>query len=315
MNIAISGCCGFIGSLLCEYLLNRNYTVTGIDNFLYNNQYSVLHLLGNPKFKLIKANICHANSISEIIKSAEIIICCHGLVGMPICKKMPQMAWEVNAESIKNIVKILSKDQRLLIPNTNSGYGATDGTSECTEISPVKPISIYAQSKALGEEYALEHSNVVSLRLATVFGTSGRMRNDLLINNLFVKLYFDKQITLFEPHFMRNYCHIRDVIRGFGWAIYNGNGVYNFGNDDLNMSKLDLANKICDYLSIYRSKITIDETQEDEDKRNYVVSSNKIIKSGFKFEHSLEDGFNELSTICKIYDKKELLLMGNVVVS
>lgn len=310
MHILVSGSAGFIGSFLCDYLLKCNFKVTGVDNCFYNNEQSIFHLLGNRKFDFVKGDVARLN-----FKNYDIIIISHGLVGMPICKKLSSVAWYTNAESIKIIVKSLGKDQKLIYPNSNSGYGTTDGKTECIEDSPMNPISVYGQSKCQGEQYALEHKNTTVLRLATVFGTSSRMRFDLLINNLFAKIYFDREITLFEPHFMRNFVHIRDVVRAMAWSIYNPNGVYNLGNDKLNMSKIQLAEAICDYLSINRSIIKIDESQKDEDQRNYIVSSNKIVKSGFTMDYQLEDGLNELCSLCDMYNKptgkQTLLSMGN----
>jgi len=294
MNILVTGGAGYIGSVLIPELLKKNYNVTVIDNYFFSQ--STLKNIKLNNFSLIKGDVRDLILINQIIKKFDIIIPLAALVGAPLCDLKKKEASEVNFESIVSMKKLLSKDQQIILPVTNSGYGIGKEGELCTESSPLNPISLYGKTKVAAEKEIMDRENSISFRLATVFGMSDRMRIDLLVNHFIYKALKDKKIKIFEGHFKRNYVHIGDVARVFLFAIENfqslKNNTYNFGLENANLSKIELANKIKTFLNDF--EILESNEGKDPDKRNYVVSNKKILSSGFKFKNSLDNGIPEV---------------------
>lgn len=291
MKILITGGAGYLGSTLAERLLDR-YEVTVYDNLSYR-QLSLLHLFKRG-LKFIKGDVRDTDRLINLVKSHDVIIPLAAIVGMPACKENPQLAIDVNFLQIKNIVEQLSIQQKLIIPNTNSQYGSSNEI--ITEESAFNPLSLYAQTKCDAEDTVLSRGNGIVLRLATVFGVSPRMRQDLLVNDFVYKALVDGYLILFESHFVRNYIHILDVARAFEFMIENYdkcNGeVFNVGLSSANLTKLELAQKIKTHLP--NLVIKQEEFREDFDKRNYLVSNAKIENRGFMPKYDLDYGINEL---------------------
>ncbi len=312
-NVLVLGAGGFIGSVLCQDLLSQgNYRVYACDAFVYNNEKSILHLLGHKDFICRPTNVCDISSYRDFLTKADIIIPLAAIVGAPACDRNPSFADEVNFGSIRDLLKETSKQQRICWPNSNSGYGQTDGESQVTEESPLNPCSHYGKTKCAAERLILEHPLGVSLRLATVFGPSPRMRFDLLVNDFVQKLVHFGKLEIFEPHFKRNFVHIRDVSRVFIEMAKNHalTGVYNVGLDEANMSKWELAQNICYYLNMDPSGVTIGDGI-DPDKRNYQVSNKKLLDTGFKFRYGLKEAVWDLATFCQLISPKAAARMGN----
>jgi len=295
-NILVTGGAGYLGSILTPELLNKNYKVTVVDNFMYS-QSSLNYLCSDNNFNIIKGDVRIESLMRPLIKSADIIIPLAAYVGAPLCLKDPIGATTVNHDSVITLIKTLSKDQMVLMPTTNSAYGQGDKNNFCTEDSTLNPISTYAKDKVAIEKELLEkHANTISFRLATVFGMSPRMRIDLLVNDFVYRAVYDRFIVLFEPHFKRNYIHIRDVSRAFIHGIDNFSKmkgqIYNLGLSDANLSKLELCNKIQKYLP----EFVFQEASygKDLDQRNYIVSNAKIEATGFKTAFTLDNGIVEL---------------------
>lgn len=305
MNVLITGGAGYIGSLLTELLLLKGYDVTVVDNLSYN-QLSLLHVCGNKKFKLISGDVMDYVTNENFINGFDVIIPLAAIVGAGACDKYKNLATEVNFLQIKEIVTRLKKNQKLIMPNTDSQYGSS--TEVVTEESPVNPLSHYARTKCEAEKYILEHGNGVCLRLATVFGSSPRMRKDLLVNDFVYKALVDGYLVLFESYFKRNYVHVRDVCKAFLFAIENydkmNNDKFNVGLSSANMSKMELALKVKEHIP--KLVIKTEEFSEDVDKRNYVVSNAKLEKLGWSADYSLDDGIQEL-----IYAHKMVININN----
>lgn len=294
MKIAITGASGYVGSILTKKLLEKNYHVTAIDNFRYENR-NIFQLANYKKLKIIEGDVRDIHILNEILNH-DIIIPLAALVGAPLCDKFPEEAISINQKAIENLAKNKSSEQIIIYPTTNSGYGSTDGTSECDESSPIKPISLYGITKTEAEKFVINEQNTISLRLATVFGISPRMRVDLLVNNFVYKALTEGCLTLFESHFIRNYIHINDVAKAFIHCIENfenmKNNIYNLGLSNANISKKNLALLIKKHISSL--SIVEEEFTKDKDQRNYIVSNDKIEKTGFTPDISLEDGIIEL---------------------
>ena len=218
------------------------------------------------------------------------------LVGAPLCDKFPKDAKEVNLESISILNSQLSKEQHVILPVSNSGYGIGKPGEFCTEQSPLNPISLYGRTKVQSEKIIMERENSVSFRLATVFGMSPRMRTDLLVNYFVNKAITEKKIEIFEGNFKRNYVHIKDVANVFNFTIENFNkmksNTFNFGLENANFSKIELAEKIKTHVKEF--EIIISENGTDPDKRDYIVSNKKILEAGYEFENDLDKGIKEL---------------------
>ena len=294
-NILVTGGAGYIGSILTENLLELGFYVTVVDNFMYK-QASLNHLCHNPRFNIINGDIRNEKVIAPLMKKADTIIPLAALVGAPLCNKDTVGADTTNKEAIYTMLKHKSKDQRIIMPTTNSAYGSGDENNFCTEESPLNPISKYAIDKVLVEKELMQHENVISYRLATVFGMSPRMRTDLLVNDLTYRAVNDGYVIIFEGHFKRNYIHVRDVCDAFLHAIYNFDDmkdqIYNVGLSTANVSKLEL----CEIIKKFVPEFTIveGEIKKDPDQRNYIVSNAKLEATGFEPMFSLEHGVVEL---------------------
>ena len=302
MKILITGGAGYIGSVLSGMLLDRGYNVTIIDKFIFN-QNSLGHIAHNKKLNIIKGDANKASDIKKLIKENDVIVPLAGYVGAPICKKYPRLSTEANKGSIQLLKKYLSPGQFVIYPNSNSGYGTTNPDKFCDENTPLNPISLYGKDKKIAEDILMERENSTVFRLATVFGTSPRMRVDLLVNDFTLKAAKFNKITIFEKTFVRNYIHVRDVSRAFIYAMENKkkfqNEVFNHGLSNANLTKLELCHKIKRVIKSF--KIVCNDYKKDIDKRNYRVSNKKLERTGFKNVYSLEDGIKELVQFYKIY--------------
>lgn len=301
-KVLITGGAGYLGSVLTERLLNSNYQVTVLDNLSYN-QISLNTFCHNKNFDFILGDVRNQELLKQLISDVDVIIPLAAIVGMPACKRNPDLAVDVNFNQINFIANNLSSNQKLIVPNTNSQYGSS--SEIITEESPFNPLSLYAKTKCDAEELVLSSGNGVSLRLATVFGVSYRQRLDLLVNDFVYRAFNEKLLVLFESHFMRNYVHVRDVAKAFMHVIENyekcNNNAFNVGLSSANMSKLDLALKIKEH--IHDLHIIEENVGEDLDKRNYVVSNQKFESTGWSCDFTLDDGITELLKAYKLLNK------------
>ncbi len=295
MKILVTGGAGYIGSILVPTLLQEGHEVAVVDNFMYG-QNSLLDVCNNKNLRVMRKDARDKKIISEEMKKADVIIPLACLTGAPICAQFPNEAKAIIVDAVQMILDLRGKDQIILYPTTNSGYGIGEKDIACTEVTPLKPISLYGKLKVEAEQKILESKNSVTLRLATAFGISPRMRLDLLVNDFVYRAVNDKFLVLFESHFKRNYIHVRDVARAFTHVLTNFNSMkgqaYNVGLSDANLSKWELCEEIKKLLPDF---YFVDaKIGEDPDKRNYIVSNEKIEKSGFQTSVSLQEGIAEL---------------------
>lgn len=294
-NILVTGGAGYLGSILVPDLLNAGHRVTVLDNFLFQ-QASLNHVCLNPNFNVIKGDIRLENTLKPLLAKADIIIPLAAYVGAPLCSQDPVGAESINHDAIKMMLKLVSPEQRILMPTTNSAYGSGDENNYCTEESPLRPISKYAIDKVAIEKCLMEHSNTISFRLATVFGMSPRMRIDLLVNDFTYRAVHDRFVVLFEGHFKRNYVHVRDVSRAFQHGINNFEAmkgeIFNVGLSEANVSKRELCEHIQKQLPDF---VFVDApVGKDPDQRNYIVSNAKLESTGFRTSVNLDAGIAEL---------------------
>jgi nucleoside-diphosphate-sugar epimerase len=294
MKILVTGGAGYIGSTLVPKLLQQGHSVTVVDN-LYFQQTTLLDCCKYKTFEIIRGDVRDANLIKAQMKSADAIVALAALVGAPLCAKEPRMSEDVNLEAIRTIVQNKSSNQMLLYPCTNSGYGIGQEGIHCDEKTPLNPVSAYGRQKVSAEKLVLEAGGI-SFRLATVFGMSPRMRLDLLVNDFTYRAVYDGFIVLFEAHFKRNYLHVQDAAKVFIHGLTHYDKIkgepYNVGLSDANISKQEL----CEVIAKIVPKFTylISEVGEDPDKRNYIVSNQKIESTGYSTDVRLADGIQEL---------------------
>jgi len=309
-NILVTGGAGYLGSTLIPELLKAGHKLTVIDNFKYG-QNSLAAVCHEPGFQVVKGDVRLKETMQPLLKKADIIIPLAALVGAPICSQDPVGATTVNHDAILMMLDMVSNDQVILMPTTNSAYGTGDENNFCTETSPLHPISKYATDKVEVEKELMQRENSISFRLATVFGMSPRMRIDLLVNDFTYRAVHDGCVTLFESHFKRNYIHVRDVTRAFMHAMSHYDTmkgeIYNVGLSEANLSKRELCEAIKQHIPKF---IFLDAPLgKDPDQRNYIVSNKKIENTGFKPAVSLHDG---LTGLIKGYTMIRNTRFGNI---
>ncbi len=294
-KILITGGAGYIGSVLVPMLLQEGHSVHVLDNFWFQ-QTSLAECCIHPNFSVTRGDCRNNSTMEKALKDADVIIPLAAVVGAPACNLDPTAATSINLDAVQLLLKLRSKQQRIILPNTNSGYGIGEKGAFCTEESPLKPISLYGKTKVEAELATLAAGNSITVRLATVFGMSPRMRVDLLVNDFVYRAVMDRAVVVFEGHMKRNYIHIRDVCRVFLHGIDNFEKMqghaYNVGLSDANLSK----NELCAEIQKHIPSFTFLEAPigEDPDKRDYIVSNAKIEATGFKPKYGLSDGIREL---------------------
>ena len=295
MKVLITGGAGYLGSIMTPFFLGKGFDVTVLDNLMFG-QAPLLDCCIYPGFDFIKGDICDDRLLKTLVPKFDIIIPLAAIVGAPACKLNPTLTKLVNYEAYMNLIKMISPRQKVLFPTTNSGYGIGEKDAYCTEESPLRPISEYGRTKVEIEKALLDTGMAVTFRLATVFGMAPRMRMDLLVNDFTHRAFKDGVLVLFEDHFRRNYIHIRDVAKAFLYGIEQYDRMkgepFNVGLSSANLTKRQLAEKIQEYIpELYIHSAAIGE---DPDKRDYLVSNDKIEALGWKPDYSLDDGIREL---------------------
>jgi nucleoside-diphosphate-sugar epimerase len=294
-SILVTGGAGYLGSTLVPALLAEGHRVTVLDSFLFG-QAPLNALCADPNFDVVRGDARDPETLKPLLRGADVIIPLAALVGAPLCNLDRTGAETLNREAVKTLIRLGSREQRILMPITNSGYGIGEQGKFCTEETPLRPITLYGRTKVEAEHAVLERGNAISFRLATVFGMSPRMRIDLLVNDFVWRAVQDRAVVLFEAHFKRNYIHVRDVARAFLHGMEHfetmRDQAYNVGLSDANLSKAELCQRIRQQIP----KFVYLEAPigEDPDKRDYIVSNEKIERTGYGPVYSLDQGIAEL---------------------
>lgn len=294
-KVLVTGGCGYIGSVLVPELLRQGYQVTVVDNLSFQ-QTVLLDCMNFDSLTFIKGDVCDSDLIKKQVAKHDVIIPLAAIVGAPACAANPELTKLINYDAVEVILNAATVDQKVLLPITNSGYGVGEDGKFCTEESPLRPVSLYGRLKVDIEKNMLDRGIGVSFRLATVFGVSPRMRLDLLVNDFTYRSCRDRCLVLFEEHFKRNYIHVRDIAQTFLFGIKNYDRMqgqaFNVGLSTANLSKRELAEKIKEYVpSLYIHSAPIGE---DPDKRDYIVSNDKLESLGWQPQFSLDHGIKEI---------------------
>ena len=297
MRVLLTGGAGYIGSIACEHFLAAGHDVTVLDNLMHGDA-RLFHLCAQPGFRFVQGDVRDEALLRELIAKADVLVPLAAIVGAPACDRDPGLARDVNLGAIRMLNRLRSPQQLVVYPTTNSGYGTRTGDLYCTEETPLEPISLYGRTKAEAEAELLGAPRVITLRLATVFGLSPRMRLDLLVNHFVHAAVTDGYIVIFEKDFKRNYVHVRDVADCLVHSISHAEAMvgraYNVGLDAANLSKEELALKIKEHVPGFY--VHFAEVGSDPDKRNYVVSNARLRGAGFEARRSLDEGIRELLT-------------------
>jgi nucleoside-diphosphate-sugar epimerase len=295
LNILITGGGGYLGSVLTPALLAEGHAVRVLESFMFG-QNSLMESCANPDFEVILGDCRNEKILKAALEGIDLVIPLAALVGAPLCARDESGAISTNQGAVELLCQLASREQKIIYPTTNSGYGIGEKGKFCTEETPLRPLSLYGVTKVKAEEAVLARGNSITFRLATVFGAAPRMRIDLLVNDFVYRALHDRALLIFEGHFKRNFIHVRDVARSFIHAIANFDAMegrpYNVGLEDANLSKLELCAKIREHLPAF----TYVEAPigEDPDKRDYVVSNQRILQAGFRPEWDLDRGIKEL---------------------
>lgn len=291
----VTGGAGYLGSVLCEHLLDAGCRITVLDN-LAHRQHSLFHLCANPAFTFEYGDARDEGVVRRLLAAADVVIPLAAVVGAPACDRDPWLAKALNLDAVKMLNRLRSPNQLVVFPTTNSGYGMKPGAAYCTEDTPLEPISLYGRTKADAEAELLGSRNAISLRLATVFGMSPRMRVDLLVNHFVYAAVKDRYLVIFEKHFRRNFVHIRDVADCMIYCVRHADAMagrcYNVGLDSANLTKEQLALKVKEQVPDF--DIEFAAIGQDPDKRDYIVSNQRLRDAGFEARRSLEEGIGEL---------------------
>ena len=293
-TVLVTGAAGYIGSMLVPALLSNNYKVICVDTLLYEPT-SLLIASTNPNCTLIVGDARDKSIMEPLINQADVIIPLACMTGAPLCEKDKLAATSINRDAVIMCSELSSSQQLIIYPCTNSGYGVGQDGIYCDETTPLRPISLYGKSKVEAEKALLDKGNAITFRLATVFGVSTRPRLDLLVNDFTYRAFYDKAVVLFEADFKRNYLHIQDAVDAFLFAINHPNlsgDCFNLGYSEANLSKRELCQLI--QLQLPKFVYLISEIGEDIDKRNYIISNEKVESAGFKAKYSVETGISEL---------------------
>jgi nucleoside-diphosphate-sugar epimerase len=306
-HVLVTGGAGYVGSILCEHLLDRGHQVAVLDS-LAHGQPSLLHLCGNPAFAFVRGDARDERVLAPMVADADVIVPLAAVVGAPACDRDPHLAESTNLGAVRLLNRLRSASQLVVYPTTNSGYGTKSGEVFCTEESALEPISLYGRTKCDAEAELLGSPNAMTLRLATVFGVSPRMRVDLLVNHFVHAAVTDGYLVIFEGGFKRNFVHVRDVADCFGFAIDNAGAMvgraFNVGLDAANLSKADLARRIQAHLPGFY--VHFAEVGTDPDKRNYIVSNQRLREAGFEARRTLDDGIAELIKSYRMFGRHSL---------
>lgn len=296
-RVLVTGALGYLGSILCEHLLAAGFQVKALDNLTYGQgQQGLFHLCAHADFDFVKGDVRDEALMKETLRDADIIIHLAAIVGAAACDRDPLLATSVNLDAVRLLARLRSPRQLVIYPNTNSGYGITTGAAPCTEESPLRPISLYGRTKVDAERLLLDAPNTITLRLATVFGMSPRMRLDLLVNHFVYVTVRDGYLVVFEKDFKRNFVHVRDVADCMIFAMTHADRMvgrpFNVGLENANLSKEELARKI--QRMVPNFYVHFAPIGQDPDKRNYIVSNQRLRAAGFTAQRGLEDGIREL---------------------
>lgn len=305
MKVLVTGAAGYIGSVLVPLLLARGDEVVALDSFLYN-QTSLLGCCHDPRLTVIRGDARDRRTVGTALAGCGAAIPLACLTGAPRCEADPIGARTTNLGAVALLLELCRPEQRVVFPSTDSAYGMTAAGAVTDERSPLRPTSLYARLKVEAERLVLDAGGV-TLRLATAFGASPRMRLDLLVNDFVYRAVTDRAIVLFEGSFRRDLIHVRDIARALLHCLDRFDQMrgepYNAGIEDVSLTKQG----ICDEIKRQVPDLHVAEAAlgMDPDRRDYAISHAKIAATGYQTAYTLQQGIAELITACQIVRRNQ----------
>jgi nucleoside-diphosphate-sugar epimerase len=306
--VMVTGGAGYVGSILTRKLLQNGYRVVCVDNLKFGGR-SLIDVWDNCDFVLEKIDITNYNDIDQVFDLNNFFAVVHlaAIVGDPACKLEPELATKTNRDASAHLLEmsIQKKINRFIFASTCSNYGKMDDSNGYVdETSPLSPISLYAELKVEFEELLLNKIGRVhgfcptSLRFATVYGISSRMRFDLTVNEFTKELALGRELLVFGEQFWRPYCHVSDfsnailtVLNAPEYKVaYN---VFNVGDTSQNYTKKMIVDELLKQIPNGQ----VNYVHKDEDPRDYRVKFVKIRgELGFRISKMVPEGIKDILT-------------------
>lgn len=299
-KILVTGGAGYIGSVLVPLLLQHNYLVRVLDNFMWGGE-SLLGVLNHPLLDIQKGDVRNTSDMDKALEGIEAVVHLAAIVGDPACRQEPDLATETNLNASVRLFEMAQEKgvERFVFASTCSNYGKmADPDQRCDETSDLKPVSHYARLKVDFEKHLLQSKAeicCVALRFSTAYGLSPRMRFDLTINELTRDAVLKRELVIFGEKFWRPYCHTVDLARSCFFVLQADKQLVhkqaiNVGDDDENFQKQMIADRIVREIP----DVQIQYVQQIDDPRDYRVSFSKIRSMGFVLSRRLPDGIREI---------------------
>jgi len=299
----VTGGAGYVGSIVVDELLARGHRVRVVDSLLHGSVPSLLLAWGKEDFEFVRGDVRDRSLMVEALKDVDKVVHLAAIVGDPACSREPDLAREVNQGATIALLedaRSAAGVERFIFASTCSNYGKLEGDTYATEEFDLAPVSLYAETKVAAELQVLAAANgklaPTCLRLATVFGTSPRMRFDLTVNEFTRDVALDKDLVVYGEQFWRPYVHVRDAARAVATVLdapreQVSGEVFNVGDTDENYRKLDIVGLLQERFPEAR----VDYVHKDEDPRDYRVSFDKVrSKLGYEVERRVADGIDEV---------------------
>lgn len=299
MQLLVTGGAGYVGSTLVPLLLAEGHRVRVIDS-LRSGGSGLLGCCSSPRFEMRCRDISDEAALTSALEDIDAVVHLAAVVGQPACQREPAFAWATNVDATRRLLELRRHDQRVLFASTGSVYGKILDAI-CTEQTKLDPLTLYARSKAVGEQLVLEAGNSLVYRYATGFGVSQQMRLDLLVNDFVSQAVHRGNLVVFQGSARRTLIHVRDMARSIAFGLEHWESmvddVYNVGNERLNLTKADIASSVRDLVGCY---VHFADFSADPDQRDYEVSYQKMMAKGFVAEVDLAAGLTELITAVKL---------------
>ena len=272
MKILVTGGAGYIGTTLVPLLLAEGHQVTVLDSLRFGIS-PMLPLFRHPRFAFVRADIRDRPSLAEPARTADAFVHLAAIVGYPACAQSPAEATAINVEGIANVAAVVGRGRPIVLASSGSCYGAVS-EAICTEDTPLRPLSLYGQTKAQAEAILLDGCDAIVYRLATAFGVSPRLRLDLLVNDFVYRAVHERRLTVYEGRHRRSFLHVYDVARAIRLALDHAaelaGRVLNVGDERQNCTKLEMCRVI--QQEIPGVSVEAAATGQDVDRRDYAVS-------------------------------------------